>query len=70
MKGFELLIANKQFQKLIERKDIDLPIIDAMVIKFTYFLVDQLNGPFVLHCSYSGLPPMLDRWATLLYQLR
>jgi len=52
--GYECLKTNREFQELIEKRDIDLILIDAMFNEFFGIYLDELKVPFVMHSSSVG----------------
>ena len=58
--GYECLTSNREFRSLIDKKDIDLFIVDALFSDFTFPIIDRLKVPFVLHSSGTGVPFILQ----------
>lgn len=56
----EELIANPEFRKIIDKREVDLFIVDAFGNEFTYPIIDQLGIPFVTHGSSSPIPSILN----------
>ena len=56
----EELITNPTFRKIIEERDVDLFIGDAVGSEFTFPIIDRIGVPFVIHSSSSALPSMLN----------
>jgi len=53
--GYDLLMANQEFQSFIQSGDIELIISDGFIHEYILNVVDSLKVPLVLHCSGPGL---------------
>ncbi len=48
------LMANKDMQRIIQTKDVDLVILDGIWNDFTYAMIDHLGVPFVIYSPGPG----------------
>jgi len=53
-KGYPSFMANKDIQRIIRERDVDLIILDAIINDFTLPIIDHLGVPFIYHCPGSG----------------
>lgn len=58
--GYELLMSNKEFRKILDSRDVDLVIVDAILNDFVLPVVEHLNVPYIFYCSASGVPWVMD----------
>ncbi|XP_046443557.1 UDP-glycosyltransferase UGT5-like isoform X2 [Daphnia pulex] len=58
--GCEDLLSNTEFRRIVEKRDVDLFIVDAFGNEFTYPIIDKLGVPFVIHGSSSAFPSTLN----------
>jgi len=54
--GYQYLMRNKEIQNIINNKDVDLVIVDAIMNEFTFPLIDHLGVPFIFHSASTGPP--------------
>jgi len=53
-RGYSSFMANKDIQRIIREKDVDLIILDAILNDFTLPIIDHLGVPFIYHSPGSG----------------
>ena len=56
----EELTRNPTFRRIIEQRDVDLFIVDALGNEFTFPIIDRIGVPFVIHGSTSAFPIILN----------
>lgn len=58
--GYEQLVSNKDIQEIIQSRDVDLVIVDAILNDFVLPLVDHLNVPYIFYSSAASVPWVMD----------
>ena len=51
--GYDYLMASQEFRNIIQSKNVDLVIVDAILNDCTLPIIDSLNVPFIYHSSAS-----------------
>lgn len=54
-KAYEILMNNQDFKKMIQSRQIDLVIVDAILSEFTLPIIDHLQVPFIFYSPASGV---------------
>lgn len=54
--GYTALLANKEFRKEVDNRQVDLVIIDAIMCESVMHFVDQLKVPFIFYSSAVSTP--------------
>lgn len=54
--GYDLLMANEQFQHIFQNRLVDLVIVDAILNDFTLPIIDSLKVPYIYYSPASGTP--------------
>ena len=55
----EQLLTHPEFRKIVEERNVDLFIVDALFHEFTYPIIDKVGVPFVIHSSSGAFPSTL-----------
>lgn len=59
-KGYEILMANKDFKNMLANRDVDLVMIDAILNDFVLPIVDAMEVPFIFYCPAAAVPWLVD----------
>ena len=54
--GYDILMADKNFQEILKSRAVDLVIVDAVLNDFTLPIIDYLNVPFIMYSPTSNAP--------------
>ena len=54
--GYDILMADKNFQEILKSRAVDLVIVDAVLNDFTLPIIDYLNVPFIMYSPSSNAP--------------
>ena len=54
--GYEILMADSNFQEIIKSRAVDLVFVDAVLNDFTLPIIDYLNVPFIMYSPTSNAP--------------
>lgn len=54
------LTTNPTFRKIIDERDVDVFIVDALGNEFTYPIIEKIGVPFVIHSSSAAIPSVLN----------
>ena len=63
IEGYKRLMASKEFKRVLDKKEVDLVIVDACVNDFTFPIVDYLQVPFISYIPSAGFAWTLDAMA-------
>ncbi len=56
----EELITHPEFRKIVQERNVDLFIVDALGNEFNFPIIEQLGVPFVIHSSSAAMTTTLD----------
>ena len=59
-RGYDILMANKEFRKIVDERSVDLVIVDSVANDFVLPIVDSLKVPYVIYSPASALTSTLD----------
>lgn len=58
--GYQRLMTNEEFRRILDSRDVDLVIVDAILNDFTMPIVDNLKVPFIFYCPAGSVPWLVD----------
>lgn len=54
--GYSIFMKHSAIKKIMETKNVDLVVVDAIMNEFTFPFIDSLNVPFIFHSASTGPP--------------
>lgn len=54
--GYNQLMNNKEFKEILQSRETDLIIVDAILNEFTLPIIDHFNVPFIFYCPAASVP--------------
>lgn len=58
--GYDHLMNNKEFKKILQAREVDLVIVDAILNEFVLPIIDHLQVPFIFYCTTTGAPWVME----------
>ena len=58
--GYQQFVRNEEIQEIIQSRDVDLVIVDAILNDFVLQIVDHLNVPYIFYSSAASVPWVMN----------